>query len=39
MVLQKKKSDMFLLFVKVFSRETDLWVTLDDLRLKKPHNW
>ena len=32
---KKKKGDWFLLFLKAFSRETDLWVTLGDLAVKK----
>ena len=32
---QKKKGDEFLLFLKAFSWETDLWVTLGDFGVKK----
>ena len=31
-----KKADGFLLFLKAFSSETDLWVTLGDFTVKKP---
>ena len=35
MVLRKKKkTDRFLLFLKAFSWETDLWVTLGDFTVK-----
>ena len=33
-VLKKKKSDRFRLFLKAFAWETDLWVTLGDLTVK-----
>ena len=33
-VLRKKNADGFLLFLKAFSSETDLWVTLGDFTLK-----
>ena len=32
---KKKKGDGFLLFLKSFSWETDLWVTLGDFTVKK----
>ena len=31
-----KKGDGFVLFLKVFSRDTDLWVMLGDFTVKKP---
>ena len=34
-VLWKKKATVFLLFLKSFSWETDLWVTLGDFTVKK----
>ena len=37
-VLQKKKSDGFLHFLKEFSWETDLWVTLGEFTVKT-QNW
>ena len=36
--LSKKKSDGFLLILKAFSWETDLWVTLGDFTVKT-QNW
>ena len=33
-VLQKLKGDGLLLFLKAFSWETDLWVTLGDFKVK-----
>ena len=33
-VVLRKKGDRFLLFLKAFSWETDLWVTQGDLKLK-----
>ena len=35
---KKKKCNRFLLFLKVFSWETDLWVTLGDF-VVKTQNW
>ena len=35
---EKKKGDRFLLILKAFSWETDLWVTLGDFTVKKPRN-
>ena len=32
----RKKANGSLLFLKAFSRETDLWVTLGDFREKNP---
>ena len=32
----RKKGDGFLLFLKAFSSETDLWVTLGDFTVKNP---
>ena len=34
----RKKGDGFLLFLKAFSWETDLWVTLVDFTVKKVKN-
>ena len=34
-----KKDDGVLHFLKAFSWETDLWVTLDDFRVKKAKLW
>ena len=33
-VVLRKIGDRFLLFLKEFSRETDLWVTLGDFKVK-----
>ena len=35
----RKKSDGFLLFLKTFSWETNLWVTLGDFKVKQRKNW
>ena len=35
-IVLRKKGDGFLLFLKAFSWETDLWVTLGDFAVKKP---
>ena len=38
-VVLRKKGDRFLLFLKAFFWETDLWVTLGDFTVKKQKYW